>query len=185
MGVGGVQAGTTIGVLETALNVITVGGYGGVKRAYQDGKLNQGGMAALEGYAEGVMNGLTFGWFGIAMDVANAGGTLSDTTKIWALDVTGITDVGEGGRLIGEGEVLEGLGRILEGAGKTGGRNDQASVCHQETDLFVLRAQSFQRGGAISATVSGAGLRTILAPLAILRLRRHSKRTICSAQSIS
>jgi RHS repeat-associated protein len=135
------QLGVTKDVAEMGLNLVTVGGYGGVKQAYQEGKLDRGGLSGLDAYAGGVASFFTLGWYGTAMSAYEQGGTTGDATKAWAGNVSGYTDVAEGGTLLGEGEYLEGTGRILEGTGKfasilVGGRSLTAKVRGRPLQAF-------------------------------------------------
>ncbi|HVS32819.1 MAG TPA: Ig-like domain-containing protein [Thermoanaerobaculia bacterium] len=102
------------GVAEVGANIITLGGYSGVKRAYERGDLT-GSASVGEAYVLGLANAVTLGWYNTAIDTMEQGGSVSEATKTWALETSGHTGISEGAELAAEGKWLEGTGRFAEG----------------------------------------------------------------------
>jgi RHS repeat-associated protein len=133
--------------LEVIANVATVGAYSGVKRDLAKGKIH-GAKDATVAVAKGVTNFVTLGFYNTAEDTLNEGGTFKDAGKTWVGDVSGYTDVAEGGTLLGEGEYIEGAGRILEGAGKVAGWIVAAKVTYAKATNQPLVAFGHNIGGS-------------------------------------
>ena len=139
-----------------ALNLVTVGGYSGVTRAYERGDLDSGGLSGAEAYAEGVANFFTLGLYNTTMDVSEQGGTLGDAAGIWAGEVTGVSDIANAGTAFGEGRYLEGTGNLLTGAGKMAGLIVGARMAHAKGTGAALPAFGRNIGAQRASTGSQA-----------------------------
>jgi len=155
-----------------ALNLITLGGYSGFKRAYERGELAEGGLSGGRAYVEGVADFFTVGWYFTAKDTLEQGGTLTDATKTWAGNASGYTDIAEGGTKLGEGEYLEGTGRILEGAGKIAGWIVGARSAYARATRQPLMAFGKNIGYAAPTTPTPDEVATLKS------IRRHAERLV-------
>jgi hypothetical protein len=106
---------------ELALNVVTVGGYGGVKKASKKGELEQGGLSGGKAYLLGMADFLSFGSYGTTVDVMGEGGTAGQAAGTWAQNVSGVSDYRAAWEQCKEGEYLECFATTSGGISKTAG----------------------------------------------------------------
>jgi len=118
--------GTTKTTAEMGANMVTLGGYGGLKEGLQNGTAYNSPLGGVYAYGRGVRNFLTLGYYNAVAD-AKEGHKLSAVVQ-HSKDVSGWTDYEHFGTHLGEGKYLEATGDLLIGAGKTAGLGLGATV---------------------------------------------------------
>jgi RHS repeat-associated protein len=111
--------GVTVDTAETAANLATLGGYGGLKEGLADRSAYDSPIAGLSAYGRGVRNFVSFVYYD-PIAKAKSGEGLSATLQ-HTKDITGWTKYEQFGTHLGEGKYLEASGDLLVGMGQTAG----------------------------------------------------------------
>lgn len=140
--------GSAIDVGHGVANVATAGVYGGIRRAQARGEIDGSLKSYASAGAQGVANLASLGLYGTMQETLEEGGTVKQGLKTWAGDVSGYTDIAEGGTKLGEGEYLEGAGRIAGGTGKMAGWLVGGAAAYSKATNQPLMAFGKNLGGA-------------------------------------